>query len=744
MRGLHLRAQRRDRLCLLFIFLASAALHAVFCDYPKQMAIYRDEYLYFEIGKSIWAGQGIHIQINGMAVDFQKIGYSLFLAPFFAVPQTALRLRLISLGNCALTASSVFPVWLIGKELGLRRRWRYIAVLAVCAAPESLIATTLMAENLYYPLVLWSVWLWLLQGRNARWQTALLHGAVGFLAYLTKEAYLALAASFLLLDLVRLIRVSRERRKPDTRLLACMAAYLLVFAALAAAARFTLFAHEDYSYGPQLRTSAQTWLSRLEYLGFGVLYHFAATLCAVCVLPVILPLANRRRMSERQRRFGSMILLYTVISVVFIAYAITVPEEYGEPIPRFHLRYYAPALILMFINMTAAVQQGPGPEKNALFRRYILFAACAMALILLCFPGSRNGTAVDQFNLAWYDEIYWNRLFYDSALAPDHSLGTWLLFLIMALTLLIAGVLIRRKRLRGTAAFFGCVMLALTVYNWIVLIPKLQRNYLADPEQISQIETVNESLAELSPDQSVLLLSDGEYSDTKRLLDAYLDLPGRVIVSYTHEVSWTEDGRRLDTGGADYCIVADRSLSDTFDFADCETAVPESVTLVQVYSCPDPRGLLLLPAGIESLSRSQPLEIWFYGDRCNASDYAEGISYPEETFTWSEGPQIRLEVPMADGSSRVAAELEIAGVFAEAQTVSVTCGDEEVLYIVAEEEDTFVFELTPVSGVLSFTIDLPDAQAVNHVDPDSQDSRVVAIQLRRLTLTVLPDEPPED
>ena len=731
----------RDGMILLCVFLAATALHGLVGGFAKQLTIYRDEWLYASMADSLQAGRGITVQ--GASIAFQKVGYSLFLVPFFGIRDPELRLRLISWLNSALVMSAIFPVWLIGKELGLRKSWRWVITAAACFLPETLITATFMAENLYWPLVFWCVWLWLLNERKSRWQLAILGGTLGCFTYLVKEAFLAVAAAFIILQVVRILRDRKANRRFDRKQLLCLLLYIVTLFGLIAVLRWIVFSSADYSYGDQIAASAVSDWGRAGYLATTIFYYMAATLCTVLVLPFTLTLTLRREMDANARRFTDLVWLYLGITIVFIAYAVCLPYDYGDEIPRFHLRYYAPGLILLQMAMALGIQQAPA---KALSGRNLLTCSLlslgAVAVIILCFRGNRYGSAVDQFSLAWYDEIYWGL-----DRVEKRDLGTPLFIGIIAALVLLSVLLLWRKKPRIAFTAYAFVFLAIITWDWFILVPRLQGDYKVDAALRGEVYAVNEALADVPADATLLVLADHEADPAVRhCIDTFLEVSCKVEAPlYVEQArTWAEDGVAIEAGQAEYLLVGGQSLTERYTFPDCDL-IEIGTDQLHLYRCQTP-GVITLALNRESILTDaadweDPLDIWFYGENENAGLFVTGGLYdPEDGFTWTQGHEVTFEIQADRVYDTVTVELEVGDPFNGIQPFEVWCDAQLVYESEVVEPDTFLFDLHPDSTAISFTIRLPEAIEVNRVIETSDDGRCVAIQMRRMSLWVEEDE----
>lgn len=729
------RAARRDGLLLLGLFLAAAALHGLVGNYDRQIAIYQDEWYYYSIADSLRAGLGV--QVQGMPLSFQKIGYSLLMAPFFGIHDPVLRVRLMGWLNSLVMMSWVFPIWLIGRETGLRKGYRWLVCALACILPETLLTVTFMAENLYYPLVMWCVWLWLVTRRTGRWQLALLGGLAGCLTYLVKEAFLALAAAFVILDLVRFFRSRRKDRAWDRRQLTCLAVYALTLLGLSALIRFTAFSDMRYSYERQVSFAFLTDPEKVKYLFYAILYYAAATLCILLAVPFPFALAGRFRMEERMRVLLDLIFLYLGVTLLFIGITICVPEVFGNPIPNFHLRYYTPALVLILIPFMMTAQQGREDGGKRFFLRAAVLSAVSLTLVALVYRGNNYGSVVDQFSLAWFDEIYWR-----FQIRGREMIAVWILVGCLTAFLILSLLLVRFGKTRLTALFTAGVLAVTAAVDWQILIPRLQRNYLTDPSLKGEVLAVNAALAEVPGDRTLLVLADsGTDPFVRHCIDTYLDVPCAVtVLRYVNRAQNQTDALvTVPSGRTDYLLVGGKSLTDHYTFPDCELMKSGESGELLLFRCLAPEQITMSLRDDRFLTDAstwdEPLEICFFGEGYNADFFVtSGVYGPELGFSWTQGHEVHFSVRAEKAYETVNAALEVGEPFNGPQPFEVWCGGEMVMRSEVFEPDSFLFSLHPEGDTVEFSIRLPEAVEISSVRPGSEDGRCVALQLHRLML----------
>ena len=129
-----------DCILIAFIFGFSVILRYLISDFTKTIYIYPDELRYYMIAESIIDGRGITIY-NGYT-DFQKILYSLCIAPAFLFDDTIIQIKIISLINAIVMSSGIFPVYFLAKKILNNKRMIIISLQTVDKVGAGIIPST--------------------------------------------------------------------------------------------------------------------------------------------------------------------------------------------------------------------------------------------------------------------------------------------------------------------------------------------------------------------------------------------------------------------------------------------------------------------------------------------------------------------------------------------------------------------------------------------------------------------------
>lgn len=361
--------------------------------FDRHINLYGDELRYYGIARSLFMGTGL--SIRNAPIDYQKILYSIFLVPFFAISDPEKRMLAIGVANTIVMYSGIIPIYLISKKVGLSEKSLSLIMIISAIWPELMISMSYMSEVIYYPLALWFVYLWLIQRDK---QSLVLAGSLGvlcYIGYVCKEIFLA----FLIADVLYLI-ISRTREKKEYAMTAIL---LAAFALCHVLAKVTMFSGLGNSYN-QMGIEAILSVRSLLYLGYYFVYYYGAFFLEVLALPVLYSVCEYKRMNVSNKALFKYVMLFSFVAVGTVAYTIMVREDIGKIVPRLHLRYMAPATILLLIPFFNILDCREADEEANNNKWSLIALACFLIFVLFIFRGAYRSVPIDQYNLDWYTE----------------------------------------------------------------------------------------------------------------------------------------------------------------------------------------------------------------------------------------------------------------------------------------------------------------------------------------------------
>ncbi len=163
------------------------------CRSIETPRIFGDELNYWNMARSFH--QGANVPYWSVNYDIPTHLFSRFLAPIFGLPSLIHAYQAARLLTPFLTVTVVFPAYLLSREL-LERRYALAVALLSVALPGVAYSSTLMTENLFYPLFVTSVWAAYRALASGRLRDGLIAGAVFVATYYAKPHVLVLVVAY--------------------------------------------------------------------------------------------------------------------------------------------------------------------------------------------------------------------------------------------------------------------------------------------------------------------------------------------------------------------------------------------------------------------------------------------------------------------------------------------------------------------------------------------------------------------
>ena len=500
------------------LFFGSLLLRYAFADYPHAVVIYPDELLYRTFAETIAAGRGL--VLYNQPFDFQKILYSVVLAPAFLVRGRQLQFHLVALINAAVMSSAIFPFcWIAQRLLGDRRLTLLIGGFG-CLLPDLCYTATYMSEVLFLPLSGWLLCGFCLlhdapSAGAKRPLLAALLGAGSYLVNINKEVALLFPAAWILYavgDL--LLSAPQERREKLGESLLCIAAMLLGLGGLRLLFNAVFFRGMG-SYYDLLSLDGLFSPGGPKYLIYAFFYCLMNVTLSAGLFPLAIPALFYREMKPRQRRFFLFLLLLVLVFSAIIAFTLSLQEDYQiTPIPRAHMRYFCflwlPCLMLLFAPVPA--QGAPRREQLMLL---VLFALGGL-MFLRWYGGAYDDSTVDNTVLKWAGRLPF-----------DH---VWLRLLCVLLA--AAGLVLFYKRRRLFLPLFLLLFCTAQISSNVLTYRIYNVDWRLDAPVLPPFERMQE-LIESEPESNFLVV--GTYNRRDKLqgcFDAFFIAPNSYVTSY--------------------------------------------------------------------------------------------------------------------------------------------------------------------------------------------------------------------
>lgn len=735
--------------------LGGITLHFLIGNFTKSISIYADELRYFTIARSMYMGDGL--TIRGAATSFQKIAYSLVLAPFFAIKDGVLRMKVLNLVNSIVVVSSIIPVWLICNELKLKKRTKIIIAVFVVLWPETVSSMTFMAENLYWPLFFTFILILLYNERKRSRINAAVAAFICYLGYMTKEIFLALFISCVLFQALCAMYQYWINRKENikTNIIRERIIFILifmgVFVSMHVILKLTIFHGLGNSYD-QMGITAISLPYNFLYLFYAFFYYIAAILVVMLVIPFAYSLSCVNLLTPACKKLLTFIISFFLTASFTIAYTISVREDLGQVAPRMHFRYLAPGFIIMLAVFLCTAESVHSFTEKRIKERFKIIIAGMTIFSCVLFKGVAPGSPVDQNSLRWYINIV-ERF---NILAPSNN-GGKVFYLgivvinIIVITFVILFYFLQQRHIKISCSLFIMALLLTCVESDRYSVQMVKNELEADSGSIEEALLINEYFESIEDDIDILYFTDADtINKTSKYLDTYLDrTDGLYYVDDTFlesvagkeypikEISLKEsiwDTVYPKTDKIDYVIVENSDFPPQISIQNCEKIEEISGELYSVYknNCPN---VIAADYSQDYCYTGTDMMIFFSGNQYNALNYVlSGVSTKEDGFSWTDGDVMHVEIPATIPSGNVNISINVIGTFNGVQRYSVnTAGG-----IVSGQLDgpgiiNFTSEIR--DGNITFDLECNDAQVVNEVVPENSDMRKVAFQINTIKIS---------
>lgn len=758
---------KRELFIIITIFIIATIIRFFISNFSKSMFVYGDELRYYGIARSIFDGKGI--SLRNASTDFQKIIYSIILSPLFLIKNAAYRVSAIGLINSLIMSSSIFPVWLISKELQLCKKDTYYMMFIVLLWPDMLFSMTFMSENLYWPLFLWFVFLWLMNRKRQRCLLAIFEGIICYIGYMCKEIFLAVFLSYIIIELfyplLEYLIIKKDRSKTvrsffDSKSIFVLVTFTGTFIICHILSKLVLFSGMGNSYN-QMGISAILSVYNFSYMIYGFLYYIAAILLASMIFPFVYPIINLKKIDKKSCKLFCFLILFLLIASATIAYTITVREDLGKIVPRIHLRYVGPAIILLFVMFFKSIQIDNEEINNNIKDKFPVTLTFVLFFVCIILKGVDFGVSVDQYALLWYALI---QKIIGKLIAPNNgTCDIYIYRIIVDFFIFCIGYVLHyiytRKNKLAMKRIFVAIVTLICLSNNIIGIVRIRHEYFVDKSIVNDIQKISDYFSNLEGIDSkskLYITKDSEITILSKYFDTYfddsqnlyivsnkqlgLDVNSEVNVSDLdmREPIYQSKYRKIDE--VNYIIVENGVDFGNEKLSNTEIIPEISNDCYTVYRNLKPN-TLSLEINNELYFNGEKMSINFTGNEYNANKYVlNGISEKEDAFSWTCGNKMIVKIPVRKDCGKINVTLSILDTFNGSKSYIIKQNDIQITSGNIMGKGEISFDIIPRDNTLLFEIDFPDAQVISDVIADSNDNRKVAFQLQTMTLSTEREE----
>lgn len=530
-------------LVVLLFFLMNFILRGLLSQFSKSIAIYNDELYYYGLAKSFYHGWGMIVR--GVPVYFQKILYSLCIAPTFAIQSSTARMSAIAWINALAISMSAFPAYGIAKKLFQQTKYIYICLIYWFTMSTMISPVYIMCESFFMPLSLLFVYLVIvafqdecqdLCDRNGckNWmiRQAILHVGIGLLLnalFQVQASSLYLLAAYLLVRFLQIIKLLYDRKCRDkVKRMVCyllqMLILVVVFLGIYSMIKYAFFAGSDSSYLVDAANTNRIG-DRMKSLFTYFPYNFVYMILAFGVIPVLMPSGIIHKVSGKEKKLYLFLIFSMIAACGAVSSLITMSEDVGLNTIRQHIRYIEPLTYASWCLFIHFLHKHRDAYDEKAWKITAISHAIYCALFVMIASNFNGEIPMDQSCLKVYHFITQNLM----ELTENFGQGTLMPLLFrVVLSLGIAGVLyLIYKKKKHIISYIILGSMCLNIGNYVVAYVEAYDTYYVNEEFVGRFDKMDEYLSEL--DGNILVIVNIKKGATQPFIDTYIDTPVSIV-----------------------------------------------------------------------------------------------------------------------------------------------------------------------------------------------------------------------
>ena len=503
---------------VLLLFFVTIALHFLFADYIKSVKVFPDETLYYSIADSLWHGNGV--MVNNMPSNFQKILYSIVICPLFAISDIALRIKMITLLNCILMGSGLFPVYFLAKRYLKEDRHILFVCILYSVFSDLSYCTGFMAENLFLSMALFAVYLVSkLIERKTNVFYDILFGSYLFLVFLCKEIGVFIPIAYCIVLSFFIIKQKMKENTWNKDYLLHLIVTSVTFSILYIIMKVFIFTGAD-AYG-SISAVGKNYL----VVCYGTLFLLLMVSLSFGILPLLVPVIK-----NKNRFMVDFLLLLVIITAFTVGYTITVNEDGGIINPNVHLRYFCYLFLPFVILMLNTFENETFDKRDYHYLRLVSFCIVGM-IVGLAIAAKIKGANIITSSAALVSE---------TGLQFLAESGKYQIFLLLAICAVYSVLIFTIQSKKGKTVFLSLILIV-NIVNTLIDMGMWRSNLGNQVTELKYDEELQLSkFVQEHKDKNILVLIKAkDYS----LYTTYVKNDNTYCIDYEYLQDYIEDNK---------------------------------------------------------------------------------------------------------------------------------------------------------------------------------------------------------
>ena len=565
--------EHKEFMFIMGVFIISVAIRFWIGAFFKNVHVYPDGLMYYQMAESFAQGRGF--RIYNYEYPF-RILYSICIAPAFLIKERHVQQAIIQLINCLMICSTFIPYALIARKVINNQRLRRLAYVMFIICPDLHFSVTFMTENVYMPLSMWTILLTMhyvwnkpdkkdKAGRIINLPVAAGLGILFYLLYMTKSSgvlMIPMVEGMLIADGLRESYINKS-----IKIIACRIVNILVSMAIflglkAVGDRTWMYLGEGTSFvDNKIKDIIEIIISRkyilvlcgsvvfiavllilkklfklsekviylisaiLLFTGFilityysqnatlmGALYIMICIVIGSGVLPLLLPGVFFDRLNEKAKKLYTFVMI--VVSVGTFALAIHARQtEFDHSTLWVHFRFILYIWLLIQLCFYSFLET---KERGSVLKKTLIFAIPVIVCAVI-FKGINDWSTMDQTALYYIVRFLNDRIN---------------ILRIMLIIVAFISVYLIMKHKRMSIIAFLCIYICLQLVNNLLVLKYHYQDYYLPEESYKAIKVLEDRIENDKEHDYMLVYERTIFDKNQKIADTFTNKDNVYTVNY--------------------------------------------------------------------------------------------------------------------------------------------------------------------------------------------------------------------
>src|SRR3989344_39621 len=300
---------------LILIFIVLILIKSFLSYLVPSPSIFGDEYTHAKMARSFFYEN--EISIHGFPSDKDPPFYPMFLSLAYVFKDMTLVYLFMKVINAIFSSLIIFPAYFLAKEFLIKKN-ALIAAILISVLPSSFaFSPILMAENLYYPLILASIFFIYKSFTNKNYTYDIFAGLFIGLSLLTKFISIFIFLPIFVVFIYKLFK--KEYYEIKKKII--MALIILVTILPWELRNFLTFGFSftTITGSPNLIKLTQAYIKVIDFFTWNLLYLGFIVLGSGIIFFMMIFLLNKEKLKENRYKIFYLLSFFSILSIILIA-----------------------------------------------------------------------------------------------------------------------------------------------------------------------------------------------------------------------------------------------------------------------------------------------------------------------------------------------------------------------------------------------------------------------------------------